>query len=429
MSLPGVSFLEGYVRRLVDDELDALLAQLPAVLLDGPKGVGKTATALERCATVRRLDRRAEREVVEADPEVIVDDPTPVLVDEWHRVPDVWDAVRRAVDDDPSGGRFILTGSPPTPSTHSGAGRIATVRMRPTALFERGRCIPTVSFRELLDGSMAPIGGRSPLRLADYVEEIVSGGFPGLRHLSGSAHRVQLDGYLERIVDHDLPEVGFTVRRPAAVRAWLRAYAAATGTTASWESIRDAATAGVADKPAKTTTMVYSELLTALRVLDPLEAWMPSGQVWSRLTKGPKHHLADPALAVRLLDRTRDHFLTGDEPKAIVPREGTLLGGLFESLVALSVRPLAQAGGGRVAHMRTRGGRQEVDFIVERAGGVLALEAKLSGTVADHDVKHLRWLREELGDGLIDAVVITTGPEAYRRRDGIAVVPLALLGP
>lgn len=425
----GREFGAGYVRRAVDDELDVLLPQLPAVLLDGAKGVGKTATAIRRCRTIRRLDVPAEHAVLAADPDLVGSGEAPILIDEWQRVPAVWDAVRRLVDDDPSGGRFVLTGSPPGSGTHSGAGRITTVRMRPLSLPERGLTLPTVSLGEMLRGRRPPIRGRSSVALADYVDEILAGGFPGMRHLTGRALEQQLDSYVERIVTHDLGEAGFVVRRPATVMAWMRAYAAATGTTASWETVRDAATSGVANKPAKTTTVPYVELLTSLRVLDPVEAWSPTRNDLSRLTSTPKHHLVDPALAARLLGCTRRRLLTGHEGSSVVPRDGTLLGGLFESLAALSVRTFAGVSGARTYHLRTKGGRQEIDFVVEGGEGVVALEAKLSGAIEDRDVRNLRWLREQIGDELLDAVALTTGPEAYRRPDGIAVVPLALLGP
>ena len=112
------------------------------------------------------------------------------------------------------------------------------------------------------------------------------------------------------------------------------------------------------------------------------------------------------------------------------PRDGMLLGRLFESLVTQSVRVLAQAGEARVRHLRQHGGLHEVDLIVERADQrVVAIEVKLGAEVTDADVRHLTWLREQVGDDLLDAVVINTGHQAYRRRDGIAVVPAALLGP
>lgn len=421
-------FLGGYVTRIIDVQIDELFAELPALLIDGPKGVGKTSTAVRRCATVRRLDDQRVADVVSADPYMLARDPEPTLIDEWQRVHGVWDAVRRLVDDAPTPGRFLLTGSAPTLSTHSGAGRITPLRMRPLSLVERLASAPTVSLADLLTGDRPKISGKSDMGLADYVDEIMASGFPGLRHLGGRAREAALDGYLDRIVDHDLPEAGFTVRRPAAVRAWLQAYAAATATNATWERIRDAATTGVSNKPARSTTSNYTDLLTRLRILDPIDAWSPTLNHLSRLAGGPKHHLADPALAVRLLRRTRTQLLSGDEGSVPVPNDGSLLGNLFESLVALTVRTTAQAAAGAVYHLRTRDGDHEVDFIVEGDEGVVALEAKLSGTIDDRDVRHLRWLGGQLGSQLLDAVVVTTGPEAYRRPDGIAVVPLALLG-
>lgn len=421
--------MEPYRRRVVDQDIDELFVDLAAILLDGPKGVGKTTTAQQRCITERRLDRSAERAIVEADPLVIAGDVAPVLIDEWQRVPGVFDAVRTLVDADRTAGRFILTGSAPTRETHSGAGRIAALRVRPLTLPERGVAEPTVSMRGLLEGSQGLVGGKSPVNLEGYVDEIMAGGFPGLRHLAGRPLITQLDGYLDRIVDHDMPEAGFTVRRPATVRAWLRAYAAATATTTSWEKIRDAAGAGISSTPARDTTIAYTELLTQLRVLDPLEAWQPGAGHFKRLGGAPKHHLADPALAVRLLGRTRGHLLAGKGgPAASVPRDGTLLGSLFESLACLSVRTFAQASGGRTHHLREKDGRREVDFVVEQDAGIIGFEVKLSATVDDRDVRHLLWLRDEVGDDLRDLVVLTTGPGAYRRADGVAVVPLALLG-
>ena len=420
-----------YQLRVVDRDLDELLPALPAILLDGPKGVGKTATASRRAGTVRQLDQPAQATIAAADPAAVLDGEPPVLLDEWQRVPAVWDAVKRSVDADTTGGRFLLTGSAPFGDvpTHSGAGRITALRMRPMTLPERGVSTPTVSLSGLLGGTEDPTGS-SPLGLLDYTDQILRSGFPGLQHLTGRPLKAQLDGYLDRIVDRDLDEAGLRVRRPATVTAWLRAYAAATSTTATWEAIRDAATAGTGDKPAKTTTLPYVETLSGLRILDELDAWLPSHNRLKRLTKGSKHHLADPALAARLLGVTRDQLLSGDPGAVTIPRDGTLLGSLFESLATLTVRVFAQSADARTYHLRTEEGRHEVDLIVERDdGGIVALEVELSGTVEADAVKHLTWLRDRIGDRLIDAAVLTTGPQAYRRPDGIAVIPLALLGP
>jgi predicted AAA+ superfamily ATPase len=420
-----------YVRRVVDVELDDLLVGLPAISLEGPKGVGKTATAVRRASTVHRLDDPATLEIVRADMARLTGGAPPILVDEWQRLPASWDAVRRAVDDDRRPGRFLLTGSasPSTSPTHSGAGRIVRLRMRPLTLTERGVAVPTVSVADLLSGARPPLDGSTAMRLEDYVAEIVTGGFPGMRSSVERIQRRALDGYLDRIVDTDLPELGVEVRRPGTLRRWLAAYAAATGTSTSFEKIRDAATAGDGSTPAKSTTIPYRTALERLWVLDPLDAWMPSNNHLRRLTASPKHHLADPALAARLVGAGTASLLSGQGPSTI-ERDGTFLGSLFESLATLNVRVLGQAADASTFHFRTRGGEREVDLILERDDRrVVALEVKLSETIEDHDLGHLRWLRDELGDQLLDAIVLTTGRQAYRRQDGIGVVPLALLGP
>jgi hypothetical protein len=381
---------------------------------------------------VVELDDPAQRAIAEADPGAVLDGDRPVLLDEWQRVPPVWDAVRRAVDRTDRPGSYLLTGSasPATAPTHSGAGRIAAIRMRPLSLCERGIAEPTVSLRELLGGASPAVPGRADVSLRQYVSEIVASGFPGLRRLEGRALRLQLDGYVRRIIDVDFHDQGFSVRRPEVLERWMTAYAAATATTASYETIRDAATSGLGEKPSKTATLPYREILERLWILDPVPAWLPSRNHLNRLAQPPKHHLADPALAVRMLGLDTDSLLAGPEAGPAIPRDGTLLGHLFESLVTLSVRVYAQAAEARVRHLRLQGGRREIDLIVERADQrVVAIEVKLSSSVDDGDVRNLLWLRDRIGADLLDSVVINTGPQAYRRRDGVAVIPAALLGP
>lgn len=421
-----------YVHRVVDSELDALLRELPAISLEGARGVGKTATAERRAATAFYLDDPAQRTLAEAGPGELLSNETPILIDEWQRVPAVWDAVRRAVDRGARPGSFILTGSA-TPSdapTHSGAGRIATLQMRPMSLAERQIGEPTVSLSELLSGKQSDLKGHSACSLANYVDEIVRTGFPGIRSLSDRALRRQLDGYLSRIIEADFQEQGHPVRRPSILSAWLRAYGAATATTASLETIRDAATGGQGDKPARKTTEPYRDVLSRLWILDPLQPWIPSRNTLNRLTHSPKHHLVDPGIAVRLLGVDGTALLSGDEAGDLIAERGDLLGNLFESLVAQSVRAYAPAAEANVYHLQLHGGRHEVDLIVERGDGkVVAIEVKLGGSVGDGDVAHLTWLRDQIGSNLLDAIVINTGPAAYRRPDGIGVVPGTLLGP
>jgi len=420
-----------YRRRIIDDELDELFAELPAIALDGAKGVGKTSTAEERAHGLAKLDAASVRESISAAPESILRRARPLLIDEWQRVPDVWDVVRRAVDTDRSPGQFLLTGSAtpePGATAHSGAGRITRLRMRPMTLSERGVAEPTISMRELLRDPLLDLGGDSRLGLADYAAEIISPGLPGIRGLSPRATRSALDGYLRNAVDRDVPEAGLRLRRPDVMLDWLRAYAAATSSTASYTEILDAATAGHADKPAKGTTVAYRDALTQIWLLDPVTAWAPIGSEFTRLGQTPKHHLADPALAARLLGLSLDSLIDG-EGHPLGPQESTMLGRLFESLVTLCVRVAAQAAEASVGHLRTRNGDHEIDLVVVRDDGrVLAIEVKLASTVTERDTRHLHWLAGQLGPRLLDAIIVNTGPTAYRRTDGIGVVPLALLG-
>ncbi|HEX9697042.1 MAG TPA: DUF4143 domain-containing protein [Actinomycetota bacterium] len=419
------------MRRVVDDELDQILESLPAIALEGAKGVGKTATAVRRARSVRALDDPATREIIAADPSRIMSGEAPILIDEWQRVPESWDLVRRAVDRGAGPGSFLLTGSAtPAADTHSGAGRIVRVRIRPLTLAERGFETPSVSLADLLRGDRPPIEGGSTRTLQHYASAICDSGFPGLRGLHGRALRAQLDGYLDRVIDRDFAEMGLRLRSPGGLRRWMTACAAATATAASYETIRDAATAGEHEKPAKTTVMPYRDILERLWILDPIPAWLPTLNHITRLGAAPKHHLADPALAARLLGADVEALIEGRALGPPIPRDTTLLGQMFESLAALTIRVCAQAAEASVRHLRTHSGDHEIDFIVERGDHrVVAIEAKLARTPDDRSVRHLEWLRGRIGDDLLDAVIVTTGPDAYRRDDGIAVVPLALLGP
>lgn len=422
-----------YSQRILDSELDELLGSLPALAIEGPKGVGKTETASRRATTIHALDDPDRLALAEADPKRLLEADPPILIDEWQRLPETWDLVRRAVDAGANPGRYLLTGSasPDGTGRHSGAARIPTVRMRPLSLVERAEVPGVVSLAELLKGERPELDGETKMALEGYAEEIVASGFPGLRNLtSARALRLQLDGYVDRIVDRDFPELGYELRNPAGLRRWMSAYAAASSTTTSFEKIRDAATSGAGEKLSKDAARPYRNILERLWILDPVPAWQPTRRHLSRLSAAPKHQLADPALAARLLGATPSALLDNQELGPPVPRDDVLLGALFESLVTLCVRVYAQDAEAGVGHLRTFSGDREVDLIVQRQDGrVIAIEVKLTRTVRERDLRHLYWLKEKIGDELLDALVVTTGEVAYRRSDGIGVVPAALLGP
>jgi uncharacterized protein len=253
-------------------------------------------------------------------------------------------------------------------------------------------------------------------------------GFPAIRTLSGRALTVALDGYIERIIDADVREVGLSIRKPASLRSWITAYAAATATTASWETIRDAANSGSNEPPAKSTVIPYRDALTRLRILDELPAWTPSQNEFTKVSLTGKHFLADPALALRLMNYDSDTIQTASG-FGRAEFDSPLIGRMFEALAVQSVQTYVQSTFASAAHFREVNGRHEIDMIIQREDGkVLGVEVKLSATPDPSDSKHLKWLKSEIGEHLIDSVVIYAGKYAFRQND-IAYVPLALLGP
>ncbi|MBE1877305.1 ATP-binding protein [Myceligenerans pegani] len=420
-----------YRARVIDEELAELVADVPAVSVVGPKAIGKTESAKRHAGTILDLADVDQRIVVQsARREALAAAQPPVLIDEWQYDPDIWEAMRREVDADPSPGRFILTGSanPRDVRVHSGAGRLVRLRMRPMSLVERGSALPSVSLAALWRGEQQ-VAGTSDLGLGDYVDEILGSGFPGIRFASERSRPRLLAGYVESALEQDVPELGFVPKRPASLAHWVRAYAAASSTTATYESI--AAAIPDDQRPTRATVNDYRDVLSHLWLLDQVPAFTLSRNRLAGLGRTPKHQLADPALAASLLRVTADTLLDTSAGREFASlRDGPLLGTLFESLATLCVRVYAQPLELDVAHIRTARGEREVDLVVHAPDGrTIAFEVKLAATPDDRDVRHLHWLGDRLGDDLVDKIVLTTGRSAYRRADGVAVIPLALLGP
>ena len=301
--------------------------------------------------------------------------------------------------------------------------------MRPLSLAERALTTPTVSLSDLLTGERPQLVGTSGITLADYATEIARSGFPGIWSLTKGVAR----GTARRLSSTESSTT--TSTRPG--RAFVIEGHCSDGLPHTappapprhpFTTIHKAAAAGSGELPSSPTVAAYRRAIEQLWLIESVPAWLPTRNRLRRLASAPKHQLADPALALRCLGVDEAGLLDGQTTGHAVPRDGTLLGAMFESLVTLSLRVYAQANRIRVGHLRTHGGEHEVDLIAERRDGrVVALEVKLSATVRDRDVRHLKWLADRLGDDLLDAAVISTGHEAYRRQDGIGVIPAALL--
>ena len=424
--------MKNYSRRIIDNTLDELIPYLPAIALEGARGVGKTATANKRSETTIDLSVPSNRVALKDNPALVLQVPHPVFIDEWQLEPNVWNTVRRAVDDGATGGKFLLAGSAligPDAQIHSGAGRIISLQMRPMSLYERNVCETKISLQKLMNGETQNIDSVSNFELSDYVDEILKSGFPAIRDLPDHPRQIQLDGYINRLIERELLENGIRVRRPLQLKSWLTAYAAATSSSATYTKILDSAMPGEGNKPARQTVSIYTDTLRRMFIIDPLEAWIPQFSPLKRLTYSQKHHLVDPALSARLVGVNKIDLLSG-KGVAIDPSVGTWLGALFESLATQSIRIYAQSFGASLGHFRTKDSIHEIDLIVEGQNRkILAIEIKVSQSVEDSDTKHLHWLSAQIGPRLIEKVIINTGKYAYRRNDGVVVIPLSLLGP
>ncbi|MDR1043038.1 MAG: DUF4143 domain-containing protein [Clostridiales Family XIII bacterium] len=424
--------------RPIEAYITNLLQEFPAIAIEGLKGVGKTVSAKRISETAFELDTIRDKELVGNNIDVLSLSKPPVLIDEWQRLPAVWDYVRRRVDDTGTPGSYLLTGSIANSdmNIHSGAGRILKQRMYPLSLAERAIESPTVSLSGLLSQEKPftlPISGVTAVSYNDYMNEIVASGLPGVRRYDKTKRRLMLGTYLDYLLSHEFKQQGVNIRQPLTLLRWLRAYAAAISTDTGYSEILDASTAGEREKPSAKTTISYREALGNLWLLDELPMWIQGEDYFARLKRTPKHYLADPAIAAYLLDYGYDELtmpsVSGSTPKTRFDEKyGSITGRLFESLMHLSLNVYASINGARLAYLKTRNADREIDFIVQRESKIVAVEVKMTQVVDEKDVKNLLWLNANLGGNLTDAAIVTTGPVAYRMPCGIAVVPAALLG-
>ena len=407
-----------YLGRMVEPRLQALLAEVPAVLLTGPRATGKTSTARRFARSVLQLDDPSVGGVFRQAPDVALRDlAEPVLVDEWQAAPEVIGAIKRAVDQDARPGRFILTGSAPVDlagTTWPGTGRIIGLAMNGLTEREIERHTEMPSFFDaLLDERQPLLEISTTLDVADYVDLSLRGGFPepALR-LSEATRTDWLESYLEECFARDIPALR-SVRDPARLRRLFTAIAANTAGVIDDKTLRDAAQLD------RRTAIAYETLFEAVGIIDQVPSFATNRL--KRLTERPKRFVTDLGLlgAVLSLDR------------GTVVRDGNLLGRVIETFVYTQLRTemthaLTQRG--RLHHLRTDAGRHEIDVIVDLGPrGVIAIEVKAAGAPNQHDARHLRWLKSELGDQLVAAVVLHTGQRGYALGDDVLALPIATL--
>lgn len=413
-----------YRKRIVESELARKLASTGAVVIEGPKACGKTATARRAAASEVLLDvDPAARQAISVDPALVLGGKTPRLIDEWQVEPAIWNHIRRAVDDRAEPGQFILTGSavPADEVTrHGGAGRLTRLRMRPMSLAESGHSTGAVSLKDVLQGKVV----RSPdpgLTIAGLAERIAAGGWPGLLDRRSDESLQAVRDYLEEIRRVDVGRVGKRKHDPERVGGLLRSLARNQATYASVTTL--AADAGAGEGPIKEeTAQEYLDALGRLMIIEDLLPWAPHLRSKSRVRSAPKRLFMDPSLAVAALRATPERLL----------KDLNLMGFLFEALVIRDLRVYAQAMDAQVLQYRDNTGL-EVDAIVETAdGGWAAFEIKLgSGMVEDGAENLLKFAQRvdtaKSGKPSALAVIVGSG-YGYVRPDGVAVLPIGALG-
>lgn len=419
-----------YRPRVVDSELAERLASAGAVLIEGPKASGKTATARHHAHSEVLLDvDHGARQSIDIDPGLVLAGATPRLIDEWQLAPSLWNTVRREVDARQKPGQFILTGSatPADDATrHSGAGRFSRLAMRPMSLWESGESDGSVSLREMLDG-VAPHAPQSTLNFDGVVEALCRGGWPALVDApSRDARRANRD-YLADIARTDIHTVDGVKRDPSRVAATLAALSRHVATEVKHRTITaDASRHGDHELPADPETVAnYIDALERLLLVEYQSPWAPHLRSRSRVRNLPKFHFVDPSLAVAGL-RADATSLKADL---------NTLGLLFESLVVRDLRIYSQPLDARVLHYRDNTGL-EVDAIVAAPDQKwIACEVKLSSApkIIDDAAAGLLEFKARVDDSrsgqAAALVVITASGYAYRRPDGVSVLPIGALGP
>lgn len=396
-----------------------------AVLVEGPRACGKTATARNVAASEALLDvDHNMQKAVSVNPALVLDGDTPRLIDEWQLAPAIWNLVRRAVDDRGVSGQFILTGSAiPTDdiTRHSGAGRFTRLRMRPMSLFESGMSSGVVSLAALLSGQ--PMEGvRTGAAVADIADAIAVGGWPGLQRLERESALQAIRGYVDEIARVDIGRIDDRRRDPDKVGKLLVSLARNVATHVAATTL--AADAGGAEGPLDDDTVrEYLDILERLMVVENQPAWSPHLRSRRRLRQAPKRHFVDPSLAVGALRAT---------PKRLL-EDLNLFGFLFESLVIRDLRIYAQAADADVLQYRDSKGL-EVDAIVEGLDGQwAAFEVKLDSSRIDEAADNLLRFAGNVDTQHFEppaalGVIVSRG-YGFVLDNGVQVIPIGALGP
>lgn len=418
-----------YRARLIDQSITRHLSSFGAVCVEGPKWCGKTWTSSFHSQSELFVGDPAgnfqNRRLAEMNPSLILEGKSPRLIDEWQEVPAIWDAVRYRVDQNAAKGQFILTGSS-TPNQkgilHSGAGRIARLRMRPMSLYESGDSSGRVSLASLCKGKIEPVmTGEADLR--QIIEYIVRGGWPGNLGLSLEEAALLPNQYLEAVIQDDAFRVDGIKRDVQKMHRLLRSLARNESTTVSNATLRRDLLARDEEDIDPVTISSYLDVFARLFLIDNQPPFSSRIRSSIRVKQAEKRHFVDPSLACALLKATPEKLLSDLET----------LGFLFEALCERDLKIYAETFGANLYHYQDYRNR-EIDAVIEMTDGSwCAFEIKLGANQIDLAAESLLRMRKEImneADGKPPAVLCVIcglSSAAYQREDGVFVVPITAL--
>ena len=422
--------MQDYKNRIVDEILEKKLKGKGAVLIQGPKWCGKTTTAEQISKSILYMAKSDEKEqnltMAEINPSLLLQGEVPRLIDEWQIAPKLWDAIRYEIDHRNAEGQFILTGSSVPAKmddvTHSGTGRFAWLLMRPMSLYESGESNGQVSLIELFDGSKK-IEGINNIDLEKMAYLVCRGGWPRAIFMEEEIALEQAYDYYDAIVNRDISEADGISRNPERVKNLMRSYSRNMGTQASNDTLKSDMIANDSTSLDTDTVLSYVNALKKIFVVEEAPAWNPNLRSKTAIRTSDTRYFIDPSIAVASL---------GIGPKDLINDLNTF-GLLFETLCIRDLRVYAESIKGKVYHYRDANDL-ECDAVIHlRDGSYGLIEIKLGGdSLINEGADTLKKLESRIDITKMKnpsflLVLTATGKYAYRREDGVYVVPIGCL--
>lgn len=422
--------MKKYRKRIADDILKRKLEGKGAVLIEGPKWCGKTTTAEQVAASVLYMDDPEKKQqnitMAELSPKRLLQGATPRLIDEWQLAPKLWDAIRFEVDHRGELGQFVLTGSAVPADTrevtHSGTGRFTWLTMRPMSLYESGESSGDVRLQDLFDG-LTEIDGASSLSIERLAFLVCRGGWPQAVDMRDEIALDQAMDYYDAVVHSDINRADNVQKNPEKVKRLMRSYARNQGGQVPNTAFAQDAASNDDAPISEETVASYVNALRKIFVVEDMSAWNPNIRSKTAIRTSDTRYYVDPSIAAAAL---------GIGPNDLINDLKTF-GFLFETLCVRDLRVFADALGGNVYHYRDKDGL-ECDAVIHLRNGKYGLiEIKLGGDrLIEEGAKSLKTLEAKIDTDKMNApsflmVLTGTGDYAYRRHDGVYVVPIGCL--